>query len=83
LFEIVLSKANLIMTKEIWTRPLNFLQPLKLQSSFVLTLLLRKFHFKNTTNNFGQHMLQPFATTTIAFSAIGVHGAIDGNFART
>ncbi len=25
----LLAKANLIMTKEIWTRPLNFLQQIK------------------------------------------------------
>jgi hypothetical protein len=41
------------------------------------------FHLKDTTNNFSQHMLQLFATTTIAFTIIGVHGEINGKFART
>jgi hypothetical protein len=38
------------------------------------------FHPKDTINNFGKCMLQPFTTTTIAFIVIGVHGEIDGKF---
>jgi hypothetical protein len=38
------------------------------------------FHSKDTINNFGQCMLQPFVTMTIAFVVIGVHGEIDGKF---
>jgi hypothetical protein len=40
----------------------------------------KKFHPKDTINNFGKYMLQPFITTTIAFIAIGVHVEIDGKF---
>jgi len=44
--------------------------------------LIVKLHFlpKNTIHNFSHHMLQPFATTTIAFVVIGVRGEIDSKF---
>jgi hypothetical protein len=37
---------------------------------------------KDITSNFGQHMLQCFATMTITFTIINVHGEINGKFAR-
>jgi hypothetical protein len=41
-----------------------------------------KLHFlpKDTICSFYCHMLQPFATTTIAFIVIGMHGEIDSKF---
>jgi hypothetical protein len=38
------------------------------------------FHLKDIINSFGRHMFQPFATTTIAFAIIDVHGEINGKF---
>ncbi len=41
-----------------------------------------KLHFlpKDTIRSFSHHMLQPFATTTIIFVVIGLHGKIDNKF---
>jgi hypothetical protein len=41
-----------------------------------------KLHFmpKNTIHSFSHHMIQPFATTTIAFVVIGMRGEIDNKF---
>jgi len=43
---------------------------------------LVKLHFllKNTIRNFSFHVLQQFATTTIVFDIIGVHGDINSKF---
>jgi hypothetical protein len=41
-----------------------------------------KLHFlrKDTIRSFSRHMFQPFVTTTIAFTIIGMHGKIDSKF---
>jgi hypothetical protein len=43
---------------------------------------LVKLHFlpKDIIRGFSRHMLQPFATTTIVFVVIGVHGKIGNKF---
>jgi hypothetical protein len=43
-------------------------------------LVILIFHPKDKISSFGQCMLQPFATVTITFVVIGVHGEIDGKF---
>jgi hypothetical protein len=43
---------------------------------------LVKLHFlsKDIIHGFSHHMLQPFATTTIVFVVIGMHGKIGNKF---
>ncbi len=75
----VKAKSNYDKGDSNWTIELSTTIKVKIVPPFDLPIKLF-FHPKDTINSFGWRMLQPYATMTIGFVVIGVHGEINGKF---